>query len=310
MICVAYRVYLEEPMELYSIIGVNGDRIDCYRNGKKVDKPCYLVKGFRIMDIATTEFFDVDIDYLRGIENDLMLDNRLSRLIFVDNLVVSDSNIISYKIEDNNRYVIKNESSLFKYGICFVNDKLIPKIKESDCLLYTREAYDIYGKIFYPYKMEVSNCIVYSGDYVNPINGDLQLKFIICSNGEIRYINKEYVFYNDKFDKLMNDCFSSEVSGMLKLDNTYIFDCSDIGEIDNLILPNDCVIFYYFTGYRILKIKNIVFSPSCVGVYSGDIVDNNLDIGSGYISNLIDDSIKSRLVKWLTKCSCKAINFY
>ena len=297
-------------MSLYGIVGVNGDRVDCYRNGNKVDKPCYLVKGFRIMDIETTEFFDVDIDYLRGIENDLMLDNRLSRLIFVDNLVVSDSNIISYKIEDDNRYVIKNESNLFKYGICFVNDKLIPKIKESDCLLYTREAYDTYGKILYPYKMEVSNCIVYSGDYVNPINGDLQLKFIICSNGEIRYINKEYAFYNDKFDKLMNDCFSSGVNGMLKLDNTYILDCSDVGEIDNLILPSDCVAFYYFTGNLIVKIKNIVFPPSCVGVYSGDILDNNLDIRSCYISNLVDDNVKNSLIRWVTECRCKDINFY
>lgn len=297
-------------MSLYSVIGVNGDKVDCYRNGNKVSKPCYLVSGFRIMDIVTTEFFDIDIGYLRSIRDDLMINGKLLKLIDKDGLMVSDSNLIHYKVEDGNEYIIKSESGLFQYGICFVNGKLIPKIKESDCLLYTREAYDAYGKILYPYKMEVSNCIVYSGDYVNPINGDLQLKFIICSNGEIRYINKEYAFYNDKFDKLMKGCFSSGVNGMLKLDNTYILDCSDVGEIDNLILPSDCVAFYYFTGNLIVKIKNIVFSPSCVGVYSGDMVDNNLDIGSCYISNLIDDNIKNSLIKWVTECGCKDINFY
>lgn len=43
-------------MSLYSVIGVSGDRVDCYRNGNKVRKHCYLVSGFRIMDIETTEF--------------------------------------------------------------------------------------------------------------------------------------------------------------------------------------------------------------------------------------------------------------
>lgn len=297
-------------MKLYSIIGVNGNNVDCYRNGNKVDKPCYLANGFRIMDIETTEFFDVDIDYLRGIENDLMLDNRLSRLIFVDNLVVSDSNIVSYKIEDDNKYVIKNESSLFKYGICFVNDKLITKIKESDFILYSREVNGFYGKVFYPFRMEVFNCILYRDAFIDIITCDCKTDLVICSTGEVGYAKDGNTFYNDKFDKLMEDCFSSDISGMLKLDNTYILDCSDIKKIDSLMLPSDCVALYYFTNNVIAKVKNIVFPPSCVVVASGDVLDSFLDIGSGYISNLIDDSIKNRLVNWLTECGCKDINFY
>lgn len=297
-------------MSLYGVIGVNGDRVDCYRNGNKVSKPCYLVRGFRIMDIETTEFFDIDIAYLRSIKNDLMLDNRLSKFIFKDDLIVSDSNLIHYKVEDDSRYVIKSESGLFKYGICFVNGKLIPKIKESDCLLYSGEVNNIYCKVFYPYKMEVFNCILYSRDYLKYINGDLHMKFIMCSNGKVGYIKKDFEFCNSNFDKLMEGCISSGVNGMLKLDNTYILDCSDVREVDNLILPSDCVVFYYFTGDIIVKIKNIVFSPSFVGVYSGDMMDNSLDIGSCYISNLVDDSIKNSLVKWVTECRCKDINFY
>lgn len=297
-------------MSLYSVIGVNGDRVDCYRNGKKVSKPCYLVKGFRIMDIETTEFFDIDIAYLRSIKNDLMLDNRLSKFIFKDDLIVSDSNLIHYKVEDDSRYVIKSESGLFKYGICFVNGKLIPKIKESDCLLYSGIFGYIYAKVFYPYKMEVFNCIFYSSHHLKYINGDLHIKFVICSNGKVGYIKKDFEFCNSNFDKLMEGCISSGVNGMLKLDNTYILDCSDVDEIDNLILPSDCVMFYYFTGSRMPKIKNIVFSPNCVGAYSGDLIDNTLDIGSCYISNLIDDSIKNSLVRWVTECGCRDINFY
>ena len=102
---------------------------------------------------------------------------------------------------------------------------------------------------------------------------------------------------DDKFDKLIEHSFSSGVNGMLKLDNTYILDCSEIVEIDNLILPNDCIALYFFTGNRLVKIKNIVFSPS-------------FDIGSCYISNLIGDNIKSSLVRWVTECRCKDINFY
>lgn len=297
-------------MSLYSVIGVNGDKVDCYRNGNKVSKPCYLVRGFRIMDIETTEFFDVDIAYLRSIKNDLMLDNRLSKFIFKDDLIVSDSNLIHYKVEDDSRYVIKSESGLFKYGICFVNGKLIPKIKESDCLLYSGIFGYIYAKVFYPYKMEVFNCIFYSSHHLKYINGDLHMKFVICSNGKVGYIKKDFEFCNSNFDKLMEGCISSGVNGMLKLDNTYILDCSDVDEIDNLILPSDCVMFYYFTGSRMPKIKNIVFSPNCVGVYSGDLIDNTLDIGSCYISNLIDDSIKNSLVRWVTECRCKGVNFY
>lgn len=297
-------------MSLYGVIGVNGDRVDCYRNGNKVSKPCYLVRGFRIMDIETTEFFDIDIAYLRSIKNDLMLDNRLSKFIFKDDLIVSDSNLIHYKVEDDSRYVIKSESGLFKYGICFVNGKLIPKIKESDCLLYSGIFGYIYAKVFYPYKMEVFNCIFYSSHHLKYINGDLHMKFVICSNGKVGYIKKDFEFCNSNFDKLMEGCISSGVNGMLKLDNTYILDCSDVDEIDNLILPSDCVMFYYFTGSRMPKIKNIVFSPNCVGAYSGDLIDNTLDIGSCYISNLIDDSIKNSLVRWVTECRCKGVNFY
>lgn len=297
-------------MSLYSVIGVNGDKVDCYRNGNKVSKPCYLVRGFRIMDIETTEFFDIDIAYLRSIKNDLMLDNRLSKFIFKDDLIVSDSNLIHYKVEDDSRYVIKSESGLFKYGICFVNGKLIPKIKESDCLLYSGIFGYIYAKVFYPYKMEVFNCIFYSSHHLKYINGDLHMKFVICSNGKVGYIKKDFEFCNSNFDKLMEGCISSGVNGMLKLDNTYILDCSDVDEIDNLILPSDCVMFYYFTGSRMPKIKNIVFSPNCVGAYSGDLIDNTLDIGSCYISNLIDDSIKNSLVRWVTECGCRDINFY
>lgn len=297
-------------MSLYGVIGVNGDRVDCYRNGNKVSKPCYLVRGFRIMDIETTEFFDIDIAYLRSIKNDLMLDNRLSKFIFKDDLIVSDSNLIHYKVEDDSRYVIKSESGLFKYGICFVNGKLIPKIKESDCLLYSGIFGYIYAKVFYPYKMEVFNCIFYSSHHLKYINGDLHMKFVICSNGKVGYIKKDFEFCNSNFDKLMEGCISSGVNGMLKLDNTYILDCSDVDEIDNLILPSDCVMFYYFTGSRMPKIKNIVFSPNCVGAYSGDLIDNTLDIGSCYISNLIDDSIKNSLVRWVTECGCRDINFY
>lgn len=297
-------------MSLYGVIGFNGDRVDCYRNGNKVSKPCYLVRGFRIMDIETTEFFDIDIAYLRSIKNDLMLDNRLSKFIFKDDLIVSDSNLIHYKVEDDSRYVIKSESGLFKYGICFVNGKLIPKIKESDCLLYSGIFGYIYAKVFYPYKMEVFNCIFYSSHHLKYINGDLHMKFVICSNGKVGYIKKDFEFCNSNFDKLMEGCISSGVNGMLKLDNTYILDCSDVDEIDNLILPSDCVMFYYFTGSRMPKIKNIVFSPNCVGAYSGDLIDNTLDIGSCYISNLIDDSIKNSLVRWVTECGCRDINFY
>lgn len=297
-------------MSLYGVIGVNGDRVDCYRNGNKVSKPCYLVRGFRIMDIETTEFFDIDIAYLRSIKNDLMLDNRLSKFIFKDDLIVSDSNLIHYKVEDDSRYVIKSESGLFKYGICFVNGKLIPKIKESDCLLYSGIFGYIYAKVFYPYKMEVFNCIFYSSHHLKYINGDLHMKFVICSNGKVGYIKKDFEFCNSNFDKLMEGCISSGVNGMLKLDNTYILDCSDVDEIDNLILPSDCVMFYYFTGSRMPKIKNIVFSPNCVGAYSGDLIDNTLDIGSCYISNLIDDSIKNSLVRWVNECGCRDINFY
>lgn len=297
-------------MSLYGVIGVNGDRVDCYRNGNKVSKPCYLVRGFRVMDIETTEFFDIDIAYLRSIKNDLMLDNRLSKFIFKDDLIVSDSNLIHYKVEDGSRYVIKSESGLFKYGICFVNGKLIPKIKESDCLLYSGIFGYIYAKVFYPYKMEVFNCIFYSSHHLKYINGDLHMKFVICSNGKVGYIKKDFEFCNSNFDKLMEGCISSGVNGMLKLDNTYILDCSDVDEIDNLILPSDCVMFYYFTGSRMPKIKNIVFSPNCVGAYSGDLIDNTLDIGSCYISNLIDDSIKNSLVRWVTECGCRDINFY
>lgn len=297
-------------MSLYGVIGVNGDRVDCYRNGNKVSKPCYLVRGFRIMDIETTEFFDIDIAYLRSIKNDLMLDNRLSKFIFKDDLIVSDSNLIHCKVEDDSRYVIKSESGLFKYGICFVNGKLIPKIKESDCLLYSGIFGYIYAKVFYPYKMEVFNCIFYSSHHLKYINGDLHMKFVICSNGKVGYIKKDFEFCNSNFDKLMEGCISSGVNGMLKLDNTYILDCSDVDEIDNLILPSDCVMFYYFTGSRMPKIKNIVFSPNCVGAYSGDLIDNTLDIGSCYISNLIDDSIKNSLVRWVTECGCRDINFY
>lgn len=297
-------------MSLYSVIGVNGDKVDCYRNGNKVSKPCYLVRGFRIMDIETTEFFDIDIAYLRSIKNDLLLDNRLSKFIFKDDLIVSDSNLIHYKVEDDSRYVIKSESGLFKYGICFVNGKLIPKIKESDCLLYSGIFGYIYAKVFYPYKMEVFNCIFYSSHHLKYINGDLHMKFVICSNGKVGYIKKDFEFCNSNFDKLMEGCISSGVNGMLKLDNTYILDCSDVDEIDNLILPSDCVMFYYFTGSRMPKIKNIVFSPNCVGAYSGDLIDNTLDIGSCYISNLIDDSIKNSLVRWVTECGCRDINFY
>lgn len=297
-------------MSLYGVIGVNGDRVDCYRNGNKVSKPCYLVRGFRIMDIETTEFFDIDIAYLRSIKNDLMLDNRLSKFIFKDDLIVSDSNLIHYKVEDDSRYVIKSESGLFKYGICFVNGKLIPKIKESDCLLYSGIFGYIYAKVFYPYKMEVFNCIFYSSHHLKYINGDLHMKFVICSNGKVGYIKKDFEFCNSNFDKLMEGCISSGVNGMLKLDNTYILDCSDVDEIDNLILPSDCVMFYYFTGSRMPKIKNLVFSPNCVGAYSGDLIDNTLDIGSCYISNLIDDSIKNSLVRWVTECGCSDINFY
>jgi hypothetical protein len=297
-------------MSLYGVIGVNGDKVDCYRNGNKVRKPCYLVSGFRIMDIETTEFFDIDIAYLRSIKNDLMLDNRLSKFIFKDDLIVSDSNLIHYKVEDDSRYVIKSESGLFKYGICFVNGKLIPKIKESDCLLYSGIFGYIYAKVFYPYKMEVFNCIFYSSHHLKYINGDLHMKFVICSNGKVGYIKKDFEFCNSNFDKLMEGCISSGVNGMLKLDNTYILDCSDVDEIDNLILPSDCVMFYYFTGSRMPKIKNIVFSPNCVGAYSGDLIDNTLDIGSCYISNLIDDSIKNSLVRWVTECGCRDINFY
>ena len=297
-------------MSLYGVIGVNGDRVDCYRNGNKVSKPCYLVRGFRIMDIETTEFFDIDIAYLRSIKNDLMLDNRLSKFIFKDDLIVSDSNLIHYKVEDDSRYVIKSESGLFKYGICFVNGKLIPKIKESDCLLYSGIFGYIYAKVFYPYKMEVFNCIFYSSHHLKYINGDLHMKFVICSNGKVGYIKKDFEFCNSNFDKLMEGCISSGVNGMLKLDNTYILDCSDVDEIDNLILPSDCVMFYYFTGSRMPKIKNIVFSPNCVGAYSGDLIDNTLDIGSCYISNLIDDNIKNSLVRWVTECGCRDINFY
>lgn len=297
-------------MGLYSVIGVNGDRVDCYRNGNKVSKPCYLARGFRIIDIETTEFFDIDIAYLRSIKNDLMLDNRLSKFIFKDDLIVSDSNLIHYKVEDDSRYVIKSESGLFKYGICFVNGKLIPKIKESDCLLYSGIFGYIYAKVFYPYKMEVFNCIFYSSHHLKYINGDLHMKFVICSNGKVGYIKKDFEFCNSNFDKLMEGCISSGVNGMLKLDNTYILDCSDVDEIDNLILPSDCVMFYYFTGSRMPKIKNIVFSPNCVGAYSGDLIDNTLDIGSCYISNLIDDSIKNSLVRWVTECGCRDINFY
>ena len=297
-------------MSLYGVIGVNGDRVDCYRNGNKVSKPCYLVRGFRIMDIETTEFFDIDIAYLRSIKNDLMLDNRLSKFIFKDDLIVSDSNLIHYKVEDDSRYVIKSESGLFKYGICFVNGKLIPKIKESDCLLYSGIFGYIYAKVFYQYKMEVFNCIFYSSHHLKYINGDLHMKFVICSNGKVGYIKKDFEFCNSNFDKLMEGCISSGVNGMLKLDNTYILDCSDVDEIDNLILPSDCVMFYYFTGSRMPKIKNIVFSPNCVGAYSGDLIDNTLDIGSCYISNLIDDSIKNSLVRWVTECGCRDINFY
>lgn len=297
-------------MSLYGVIGVNGDRVDCYRNGNKVSKLCYLVRGFRIMDIETTEFFDIDIAYLRSIKNDLMLDNRLSKFIFKDDLIVSDSNLIHYKVEDDSRYVIKSESGLFKYGICFVNGKLIPKIKESDCLLYSGIFGYIYAKVFYPYKMEVFNCIFYSSHHLKYINGDLHMKFVICSNGKVGYIKKDFEFCNSNFDKLMEGCISSGVNGMLKLDNTYILYCSDVDEIDNLILPSDCVMFYYFTGSRMPKIKNIVFSPNCVGAYSGDLIDNTLDIGSCYISNLIDDSIKNSLVRWVTECGCRDINFY
>lgn len=297
-------------MSLYSVIGVNGDRVDCYRNGNKVSKPCYLVNGFRIMDIETTEFFDIDIDYLRSIKDDLMLDNRLSKLIFKDDLIVSDSNLIRYKVENDNKYEIKNESSLFKYGICFVNCRLIPKIKESDCLLYSGLFGNIYAKVFYPYKMEMFNCIFYSSHHLKYINGDLHMKFVICSNGKVGHIKKDCELCNYNFDKLMEGCLSSGVNGMLKLDNTYILDCYDVDEIDNLILPSDCVVFYYFNGSGIPKIRNIVFSPNCVGVHGGDLIDNSLDIGSGYISNLIDDNTKNRLVKWLTECGCKDINFY
>ena len=252
-------------MSLYGVIGFNGDRVDCYRNGNKVSKPCYLVRGFRIMDIETTEFFDIDIDYLRSIKNDLMLDNRLSKFIFKDDLIVSDSNLIHYKVEDDSRYVIKSESGLFKYGICFVNGKLIPKIKESDCLLYSGIFGYIYAKVFYPYKMEVFNCIFYSSHHLKYINGDLHMKFVICSNGKVGYIKKDFEFCNSNFDKLMEGCISSGVNGMLKLDNTYILDCSDVDEIDNLILPSDCVMFYYFTGSRMPKIKNIVFHLIVLG---------------------------------------------
>lgn len=300
-------------MSLYSIIGVNGDRVDCYRNCKKVSKPCYLVKGFRIMDIETTEFFDIDMDYLSNIKDDLMINSKLLKLIDKDGLLVSDINLIHYKVEDGSKYEIKSESGLFQYGVCFVNGKLIHKIKESDCLLYSGEVNNIYCKVFYPYKMEVFNCILYSRDYLKYINGDLHMKFIMCSNGKVGYIKKEFDFHNsknDKFDKLMECSFSSGVNGMLKLDNTYILDCSDVREVDNLILPSDCVVFYYFTGDIIVKIKNIVFPPSCVGVYSGDMLNSFLDIGSCYISNLIDDSIKNSLVKWVAECRCKDINFY
>ena len=234
----------------------------------------------------------------------------MSKFIFKDDLIVSDSNLIHCKVEDDSRYVIKSESGLFKYGICFVNGKLIPKIKESDCLLYSGIFGYIYAKVFYPYKMEVFNCIFYSSHHLKYINGDLHMKFVICSNGKVGYIKKDFEFCNSNFDKLMEGCISSGVNGMLKLDNTYILDCSDVDEIDNLILPSDCVMFYYFTGSRMPKIKNIVFSPNCVGAYSGDLIDNTLDIGSCYISNLIDDSIKNSLVRWVTECGCRDINFY
>lgn len=158
--------------------------------------------------------------------------------------------------------------------------------------------------------MEVFNCIFYSSHHLKYINGDLHMKFVICSNGKVGYIKKDFEFCNSNFDKLMEGCISSGVNGMLKLDNTYILDCSDVDEIDNLILPSDCVMFYYFTGSRMPKIKNIVFSPNCVGAYSGDLIDNTLDIGSCYISNLIDDSIKNSLVRWVTECGCRDINFY
>ena len=301
---------MEEPMSLYSVIGVNGDRVDCYRNGKKVSKPCYLVKGFRIMDIETTEFFDIDIAYLRSIKNDLMLDNRLSKFIFKDDLIVSDSNLIHYKVEDDSRYVIKSESSLFQYGICFVNGKLIPKIKESDFILYSREVNGFYGKAFYPFRMEVFNCILYRDVFIDIITCDCKTHFVICSNGEVGYTKDGNTFYNDKFDKLMEDCFSSDISGMLKLDNTYILNCSDIKKIDSLMLPSDCVALYYFTNNVIAKVKNIVFPPSCVVVASGDMIDSFLDIGSCYISNLVDDNVKNSLIRWVTECGCKDINFY
>lgn len=297
-------------MKLYSIIGVNGNNVDCYKNGKKVSKPCYLVNRFRIMDIETTEFFDIDIEYLRSIESDLMLDNRLSKLIFVDNLVVSDSNIMHYKVEDDDRYEIKRESSLLKYGICFVNGKLIPKIKESDFILYSREVNGFYGKAFYPFGMEVFNCILYRDVFIDIITCDHKTDFVICSTGEVGYTKDGNKFYNDKFDKLMEDCFSSDISGMLKLDNTYILDCSDIKKIDSLMLPSDCVALYYFTNNVIAKVKNIVFPPSCVVVASRDMLDSFLDIGSCYISNLVDDNVKNSLIRWVTECGCKDINFY
>ena len=300
-------------MSLYSVIGVNGDRVDCYRNGKKVSKPCYLVSGFRVMDIETTEFFDVDMGYLRNIDDDLLLNSKLLKLLSKIVLIVSDINLIHYKVEDDNKYIIKREYSLFKYGICFVNGKLIHKIKESDCLLYSGEFNNLYCKVFYPYKMEIFNCILYSRHHLKCINGDLHMKFIICSNGKVGHIKKECDFCSikdDKFDKLMELSFSSGVNGMLKLDNTYILDCSDIVEIDNLVLPSDCVVFYYFTGSVTVKVKNIIFPPNCVGVYSGDMLDNNLDIGSCYISDLVDDSIKNSIIRLVTECSCKNINFY
>ena len=60
---------------------------------------------------------------------------------------------------------------------------------------------------------------------------------------------------------------------------------------------------------NIYKVNGVVIIDKTFSTKNVDI-DSFLDIGSGYISNLIDDSIKNRLVNWLTECGCKDINFY
>jgi hypothetical protein len=286
-------------MSVYAVIGFTGSK-------KNNTNTMTLVDSFLVLDLATSEKFYVDKNFLE--------ENRLNFCLSGDTDGVDwFYKITSCKNEDiyfdNSTFYFYNKTTnslsyLFDIknnGICFIDDTLL--VSKDEYILYTTMVVDHFGIAYFPYSGLIELVYIYRGFGIFDDNS----YFCIRDNRKLDKKKAVIILYSYHVSCLLPYKFATCENEVYNIGGMYWTDEFYISNGGTFLIPNGCIAFYIIGSS--FCFDTIVFPPT-IRFIEYRIELTNVKLNKCYIKKSKNASLIVKQIRKLLGHSNFAVEYY